>query len=201
MPRMNSIMEQGAPPGRRLGAGADLPARTAGPHLDLKPAAPAPCTARVRRLRRRSAAPAAAAATPATPTPPPGRAPPPLHLPPPVGTVSGAQHTASAEGGGRRRRCGSGSGRSGPAPGPRREPGGRAGHPHALLSCVVTQPRPASFLPDITVLRPPGPGTTMPNSRARWSLGPPRTRPCERLCPSCSSACRRESWSTSRSPW
>jgi hypothetical protein len=48
VPRMNSIMEQGAPPGRRLGAGADLPTRTPRPHLDLEPGAFAPRARRVR---------------------------------------------------------------------------------------------------------------------------------------------------------
>ncbi|TKA01024.1 hypothetical protein FCI23_33475 [Actinacidiphila oryziradicis] len=32
VPRMSSIMEQGAPPGRRLGAGADLQTRAPRPH-------------------------------------------------------------------------------------------------------------------------------------------------------------------------
>jgi hypothetical protein len=48
VPRMNAIMEQGAPPGRRLGAGADLQARTPRPHLDLEPDPLAPRARRVR---------------------------------------------------------------------------------------------------------------------------------------------------------
>jgi putative transposase len=56
MPRMNAIMEQGAPPGRRLGAGADLPPRTPGPHPHVEPTTPASRPARVRALLQRAPA-------------------------------------------------------------------------------------------------------------------------------------------------
>ena len=56
MPRMNSIMEQGAPPVRRMGAGPDLQTRTAGPHADLGPAPPPARPARVRDVLQRAPA-------------------------------------------------------------------------------------------------------------------------------------------------
>ncbi|MFC4033394.1 hypothetical protein ACFO3J_18145 [Streptomyces polygonati] len=43
IPRMNSIVEQGAPPGPRLEAGADLPPRTPRPHRHPGPPPPLPC--------------------------------------------------------------------------------------------------------------------------------------------------------------
>ncbi len=122
--------------------------------------------------------------------------------------ASGAQHTAGADGGGRRRRCGWGpegaarpavpAGRARRACGAGQE-GVRGARPPVVRGHTLE--RPTSFLPGITVLRPPGPGMTTLSSRARWSLGPPCTRPGERRCPSCRSACRRESWATSRPPW
>jgi hypothetical protein len=48
IPRMNALMEQGVPPGRRLGAGPNLPPRAAGPDPDLERAASTPRPAGVR---------------------------------------------------------------------------------------------------------------------------------------------------------